>query len=208
MEEMDKPTCTIVAGPNGAGKTTFAMRFLPIVANCKHFINADLIAAGLSPLSPEAEWIAASRLFLKEIKSCVHKRIHFAFETTLAGHGYLRLTDELQAEGWRVNLVYLSLSDVGLAKQRVAERVASGGHDIPEKDIARRFTRGLHNLLYSYSALCDMTQCFENSGPAPVLIFRQQKENRKIYNQQMFDRIEQEARRWKHSRKKQFPKKH
>ncbi len=205
---MDKPTCTIVAGPNGAGKTTFAMRFLPIVANCKHFINADLIAAGLSPLSPEAELIAASRLFLKEIKLCVQKRIHFAFETTLAGRGYLRLIDELQADGWQVNLVYLSLNDMALSKRRVAERVSHGGHNIPEKDIERRFTRSLHNLLYSYSTLCTMTQCLENSGPAPVLIFRQQKENRKIHNQQMFDRIEQEARRWKHPQKKQFQKKH
>ncbi len=205
---MNKPTCTIVAGPNGAGKTTFAMRFLPIVANCNHFINADLIAAGLSPLSPEAELVAASRLFLNEIKSCVQKRIHFAFETTLAGRGYLRLIDELQADGWQVNLVYLSLKTKALSKRRVAERVTHGGHNIPEKDIERRFTRGLHNLLYSYSTLCNVTQCFENSDPAPVLIFRQRKENREIHNQKMFDRIEQEARKWKHPQKKQFQKKH
>ena len=192
---MNKPTCTIIAGPNGAGKTTFAMKFLPIVANCKHFINADLIAAGLSPFSPEAELIAASRLFLKEMKLCVHRRVNFAFETTLAGRGYLRLIDELQAEGWQVNLIYLSLNNVALSKQRVAERVAHGGHNIPVKDIERRFPRSLHNLLYNYSTLCNMTQCFENSASAPVLIFEQQKENRKIHNQKMFDRIEQGARR-------------
>ncbi len=91
------------------GKTTFAMKFLPIVADCKHFINADLIAAGLSPFSPESELISASRLFLKELKLCVHRRVNFAFETTLAGRGYLRLIDELQADGWQVNLIYLSL---------------------------------------------------------------------------------------------------
>jgi predicted ABC-type ATPase len=63
---MGKSVCTIIAGPNGVGKTTFAMKYLPIVANCKHFINVDLIAAGLSPLAPEAELIAASRLFLRK----------------------------------------------------------------------------------------------------------------------------------------------
>ena len=195
MKEINKPTCTIIAGPNGAGKTTFAMKFLPIVANCKHFINADLIAAGLSPFSPESELIAASRLFLKELNLCVHRRINFAFETTLAGRGYLRLIDELQADGWQVKLIYLSLNDVALSKQRVAERVAHGGHNIPVKDIERRFPRSLHNLLYSYSTLCDMTQCFENSSSVPVLIFKQQKENREIHSQQMFDHIEQEARK-------------
>ena len=88
-----------------------------------------------------------------------------------------------------------SLNDVALSKQRVAERVAHGGHNIPVKEIERRFPRSLHNLLYSYSALCDMTQCFENSSSVPVLIFEQQKENREIHSQQMFDHIEQEARR-------------
>ncbi len=192
---MEKPVCTIIAGPNGAGKTTFAMKYLPIVANCKHFINADLIAAGLSPLAPEAELIAASRLFLKEMKLCIQRREDFAFETTLSGRGYLRLIGDLQAKGWQVNLIYLALSDVALSKQRVAERVAHGGHDIPVKDIERRFPRSLYNLLYSYSSLCDMTQCFENSESVPILIFEQQSENRVIHNQAMFDHIDQEARK-------------
>ena len=192
---MDKPVCTIIAGPNGAGKTTFAMKYLPIVANCKHFINADLIAAGLSPLAPETELITASRLFLKEMKLCIQRREDFAFETTLSGRGYLRLIGNLQAKGWQVNLIYLALSDVALSKQRVAERVAHGGHDIPVKDIERRFPRSLHNLLYSYSPLCDMTQCFENSESVPILIFEQQSENRVIHNPAMFDHIDQEARK-------------
>lgn len=79
------PTCWIIAGPNGAGKTTFALEYLPTVANCRRFINADLIAAGLSPLAPEQQLLAASRLFLREIADCIAAAQDFAFETTLAG---------------------------------------------------------------------------------------------------------------------------
>lgn len=85
------PTCWIIAGPNGAGKTTFALEYLPQVAQCSRFVNADLIAAGLSPLAPERELLAASRLFLGEIEACITQREDFAFETTLAGRSYLKL---------------------------------------------------------------------------------------------------------------------
>ncbi|QSA96950.1 hypothetical protein [Methylococcus sp. EFPC2] len=94
------PTCWIIAGPNGAGKTTFALEYLPKVAHCKHFINADLIAAGLSPLAPERQLIAASRLFLREIDHCIERAQDFAFETTLAGRSYLKLICNLKADGW------------------------------------------------------------------------------------------------------------
>ncbi len=79
------PSCWIIAGPNGAGKTTFALEYLPKVAECTHFVNADLIAAGLSPLVPERELIAASRIFLSEIEEKISRRENFSFETTLSG---------------------------------------------------------------------------------------------------------------------------
>jgi predicted ABC-type ATPase len=84
------PTCWIIAGPNGAGKTTFALEYLPR-AGCSHFINADLIAAGLAPFAPERELLAASRIFLRELEVRSAARENFAFETTLAGRTYLRL---------------------------------------------------------------------------------------------------------------------
>ncbi|MDI1291322.1 MAG: hypothetical protein PSV18_01070 [Methylobacter sp.] len=93
------PTCWIIAGPNGAGKTTFALEYLPTVARCRRFINADLIAAGLSPLAPEQHLPATSRLFLHELKDCIAARQDFAFETTLSGRSYLKLIDRLQATG-------------------------------------------------------------------------------------------------------------
>ena len=108
--------CWIIAGPNGAGKTTFALEYLPKVANCFHYINADLIAAGLSPLEPERELIAASRIFLHEIETYIKRGQDFAFETTLSGRSYLKLIKRLHDTGWQVELIYLALPSVEMSK--------------------------------------------------------------------------------------------
>jgi len=99
MSELPQPVCWIIAGPNGAGKTTFALKYLPEVAGCRRFVNADLIAAGLSPLAPEGQRVAASRLFLREIERNVEARHDFGCETTLAGRGYLRLIKRMRICG-------------------------------------------------------------------------------------------------------------
>ena len=149
------PTCWIIAGPNGAGKTTFALNYLPKVAGHLHFINADLIAAGLSPLAPEREIIAAGRILLREIDDHIARREDFAFETTLSGLGYLRLIQNMQQEGWRVELIYLALPNVFISKLRVAERVMHGGHAVSDEDLERRFPRGLKNLVTTFSYAVD-----------------------------------------------------
>jgi predicted ABC-type ATPase len=130
--------CRIIAGPNGAGKTTFALKYLPQMAPGTAFINADLIAAGLSPLAPEKQSIAASRLFLQQIEHHVVEGRDFAFETTLSGRRDQRLIRRLRSAAWRVELVYLALPSVELSRLRVAERVAHGGHSIAPVDIVRR----------------------------------------------------------------------
>ncbi len=183
------PTCWIIAGPNGAGKTTFALEYLPLVAKCFRFVNADLIAAGLSPLAPERELLAASRLFLTEIETCIQQREDFGFETTLAGRSYLKLVQRLRAEGWRIELVYLALPHLEMSRLRVAERVAHGGHNIPAADIERRFARSLDNLLTRFSGAVDECRCFMNSGPLPELIFEQQGELRSIVDAAHYQRL-------------------
>lgn len=188
-----QPTCTIIAGPNGAGKTTFALRYLPDVAGHRRFVNADLIAAGLSPLAPEAELVHASRLFLQEIKAHINRREDFAFETTLAGRGYLRLIGRLRQDGWRVVLVYLALLDVAVSEQRVAERVRYGGHDIPLADIRRRFPRSLANLLDHYCPVCDQVNCYDNTSDVPLPVFEQSGSARRIFDPQRFDHLQREA---------------
>lgn len=189
------PTCWIIAGPNGAGKTTFALEYLPQVAGCTHFINADLIAAGLSPLAPEREMLAASRLFLHEIEERIAAREDFAFETTLAGRSYLRLVQRLRADGWRVELLYLALPSVEMSKLRVAERVSHGGHSISTPDIERRFPRSLRHLLEDFSQRVDRCACFMNDGESPVLVFEQQGDTREILNDDFYSVLLEEARR-------------
>lgn len=188
-----RPVCRIIAGPNGAGKTTFALKYLPQVAPGTAFVNADLIAAGLSPLAPERQLLTASRLFLRQIEIHIVEGRDFAFETTLSGRSYLRLVRRLQSAGWRVELLYLALPAVELSHLRVAERVAHGGHSIAPADIARRFPRSLRNLLDVFASAVDHTTCFLNSGPLPDVVFVQHGEKRTILHQTAYDQLVEEA---------------
>jgi predicted ABC-type ATPase len=158
----------IIAGPNGAGKTTFARRFIPATVNVTQFINADLIAAGLSPFAPEREAIQAGKLMLRQIAKRVNQGESFCFETTLAGRSYARTIPQWQAKGFAVHLVFLTLPDAETAIARVAARVAQGGHSIPAGVIRRRFVAGLHNFHSVYKKLVDGWTLYENSGPYPA----------------------------------------
>jgi predicted ABC-type ATPase len=160
----------IIAGPNGAGKTTFAREFLPYEADCPLFINADLIAAGLSPFDPAAAAIRAGRVMLEEIDRHVMARNSFAFETTLSGHTYARRIPEWRASGYTVKLVFLSLVTPEAAIERVATRVRQGGHDIAEEVIRRRFASGMRNFLETYRKLVTYWQWLDNSARPATLI--------------------------------------
>ena len=164
------PKIVIIAGPNGAGKTTFAQAFLPQEAQCPRFINADLIAAGLSPFAPEAAAIKAGRLMLQEITACVKRRESFAFETTLAGQAYLRHIEDWRQLGYHISLFFLSLPTAEMALARVAERVRQGGHDIPESVIRRRFVAGRKNFENHYRAAVDAWAVYDNSADEPILL--------------------------------------
>jgi len=187
------PTCWIIAGPNGAGKTTFALDYLPQIASRVRFINADLIAAGLSPLAPERELIAASRIFFAEIEERVAAREDFALETTLAGRSYLKLVERLRSDGWHLELIYLALPSAEMSKLRVAERVAHGGHDIPAKDIERRFPRSLRHLFDDFSHQVDRCVCFMNDGESPVLVFEQRGNNRDVIHEDYYQLLLEEV---------------
>lgn len=160
----------IIAGPNGAGKTTFAREFLPREAECPDFINADLIAAGLSPFDPQRAALRAGRLMLLEIARRVRAGESFAFETTLSGRSYARLIPQWQSVGYHVKLIFLSLPTVDLAIARVAARVAQGGHYVANTVIRRRFDAGMLNFETVYRRLVDSWVLYDNSEPTPRLI--------------------------------------
>lgn len=136
------PTTYVIAGPNGAGKTTFATEFLPDFVNCREFLNADLIAAGLSPFAPETQNVRAGRLLLERIGELSRAREDFGFETTLSGRTHAKLLTELKSSGYRIDLFFLWLPSPDLAVLRVAERVSEGGHAVPEEVVRRRYASG------------------------------------------------------------------
>jgi predicted ABC-type ATPase len=165
-----RPRIIIIAGPNGAGKTTFAREFLPNEAACPMFVNADLIAAGLSPFAPDQAAVQAGRLMLAAIAQHVARRESFAFETTLSGRGYARHIPQWRESGYFVELFFLRLPHADMAVQRVAERVRQGGRHIPEATIRRRFVSGLELLHTVYQPLVDQWAVYDNAGDEPQLI--------------------------------------
>ena len=170
---MEAPkTIIIIAGPNGAGKTTFAREFLPNEANCPTFVNADLIAEGLNPLQPEQEAVAAGRMMLEMIRRYVSEGRSFAFETTLSGRAYASMIPRWREQGYRVRLFFLRLPSPEIAIVRVKQRVATGGHNIPDDVIRRRFDAGLKNFENIYQPLVDEWKLYDSTGPTPVEIAR------------------------------------
>lgn len=165
-----QPRCVVIAGPNGAGKTTFARNYLPADRRIVHFVNADLIAGGLSPLDPTLAAIAAGRLVLSELSRLAALRADFAFESTLSGLSYVRRLEALKVAGYRIEIVYLKLESSDLAVRRVAARVRQGGHDVPARDIVRRFRRSWENFENTYRALADSWAVYDNSAESPKLL--------------------------------------
>jgi len=167
---MSQPRALIIAGPNGAGKTTFSREFLTAEANCPAFINADLIAAGLSPFQPAAMAAKAMRLMAEEMHRCVAQGRDFAIESTLSGRTYARNIRLWKNAGYHVKILFLRLPSVDLAIERVAQRVLQGGHDVPEDVIRRRYERGWENFTELYRDLADMWQLYDANHWPPALL--------------------------------------
>ena len=167
---MNSPRCIIIAGPNGAGKTTFAREFLLKDAGVVYFINADLLAAGLSPLKPELAALKAGKLFLGELDQLAGARQDFAFESTLSGLVYVNRLKQWKAAGYRIEIIFLRVASTQLLLRRVAARFKQGGHNVPRADILRRFVRGWHNFETVYKSLADGWTVYDNSGSVPQFL--------------------------------------
>ena len=184
------PKLYIIAGCNGAGKTTASFTILPEVLGCKEFINADEIAKGLSPFQPESVAMQAGRIMLARMDELLQKGETFAFETTLATKSYKQKIEWAQANGYEVTLLFFWLDSPNIAKERVAQRVAEGGHNIPLETIERRYYNGIANLFTIYIDMVDICYIFDNSEGRKELIA--QKERHKdivIYNNDKFNLI-------------------
>jgi len=166
------PNLYIIAGCNGAGKTTASYTVLPELLNCNEFVNADNIAAGLSPFNPESVALEAGRIMLQRIDELLNKDVDFAFETTLSTRSYVSLVKKAQQKGYEVTLLFFWLSSPQMAMERVARRVSKGGHNIPGDVIERRYYRGMRNLIYLYIPLCDKWFVINNMNTGPQVVVR------------------------------------
>ncbi len=192
-EVQRRPNLYIIAGPNGSGKTTFVKRFLPFYAHCLNFVNADLIASGLAPFSPEGISVKAGKLMLEEIENYRRQKADFAFETTLAGRAYLRLFKEMREEGYKIHIFFLWLQSPKLALGRVKERVSMGGHNVPSQTILRRFNRGIYNLFHLYQPLLDSWILFDNSSDLPRVIAKETEGITTVLDDPLFAEIRKKS---------------
>jgi len=183
------PQLYIIAGPNGSGKTTFAKKFLPEYASCRNFVNADLIAGGLSPFSPRSVAIKAGKLLLGEIHSFAEKKLDFAFETTLSGKTHASFLHKQKARGYSIHLFFLWVPSVELAIGRIKDRVAGGGHDVEDADVRRRFHRSIHNLFRLYRPLLNSWCLFDNSTDVPRLIAKEKEGHLIVIDTELFTKI-------------------
>jgi predicted ABC-type ATPase len=182
----------IVGGPNGAGKTTWAVKHLSAALNIREFVNADEISRGLSPLDPEASALAAGRLMLERLDALVDAGASFAFETTCAGRGHVKLLNRCRGAGYFITLVFLWLPSGETAQTRVAQRITQGGHRIPNDVILRRYAAGLRNMRHLYLPLADMALIYDNSDRSDLLIAsRQMNSPLIVHDQARWSRIEE-----------------
>jgi predicted ABC-type ATPase len=187
------PTVYVIAGPNGAGKTTFASEFLPDFVKCREFLNADLIAAGLSPFAPETQNLRAGRLLLERIRELAGGRQDFGFETTLSGRTYVKLLTDMKANGYCIVLFFLWLPKMDLAVARVQNRVKAGGHGVPTEDIRQRYQAGVRNLFRLYRPTLDSWWLYDASRFPPRLIAIERDGQMVAKQQRLYRRIEQQA---------------
>ena len=164
------PDLFIIAGPNGAGKTAYARRFLPEEMRLREFVNADLIAAELSPLAPDRAAYEAGRFMLRRLRELADRRQDFSFETTLSGRAYAPLLGKWRASGYRIWLDFLWIPESGVTRRRIRQRVAKGGHDIPDVIQQRRFHLGLRNFAGLYRPLLHRWRLHDNTRAEPHLV--------------------------------------
>lgn len=181
------PNLYIIAGCNGGGKTTASFTILPEILKCKEFVNADAIAAGLSPFNVESVAFEAGRIMLQRIQQLMDEKEDFAFETTLSTRSYVSLIKKARTNGYKVTLLYFWLFSPDLAKQRVAKRVSQGGHHIPDEIVERRYYRGVSNLLNLYVPVVDKWIVIDNMNAKPnIIAMGSGKEDKMILNSELW----------------------
>ena len=160
----------VLAGPNGAGKSTAADSILRGALQVDEFVNADVIARGLSGFLPDRSAMAAGRIMLARLNELAERQVSFAFESILASRTFAPWISRLVRRGYEFHLVFLWLPRAKVAVARVAERVRRGGHNAPEAIIRRRYHTVLRNFFDLYLPLAATWQVIDNSSGRTMVI--------------------------------------
>ena len=187
------PTLYIIAGPNGVGKTTFADRYLPDEARQLEFVNADLIARGLSPYAPDAVSIEAGRIMLKRVRELISHRIGFTWETTMSGRTATNWLRQAREAGFMLKAYFLWVRNPETTIRRIRQRVVEGGHNISEDVSRRRFLRTIQNFFTVYRPLMTSWKLFQNELPGPRLLAVEKHGRLVVRDTLQFAQIQREA---------------
>ena len=183
------PRLYILSGCNGAGKTTASYTFLPEILDCREFVNSDEFAKSLSPFNPSNASVSASRHMLMRIQYLLDLGADFSVETTLATRSLVGIIQEARSRGYSVTLLYLWVQSPEIAIQRVRDRVASGGHNIPDNVLRRRYVTGIQYLFDIYMPLCDRWMIGDNTIPPFTLVAEGNDKRTIIKDEEKFKKI-------------------
>jgi predicted ABC-type ATPase len=187
------PTLYIIAGPNGVGKTTFANKYLPEEARQLEFVNADLIARGLSPFDPDSVSLEAGRIALNRIRELISHRIGFTWETTMSGRTAAVWLADARKSGYVLKAYFLWVRDPEVVIRRIRQRVVEGGHNIPEDVSRRRFLKTIQNFFGIYRHLMNTWKLFENDEAGRRLVAVEKFGKFVVRDPKQFARIQKEA---------------
>jgi len=181
----------MIGGPNGAGKTTSAYSLMPDLLSCKEYVNADAIAAGLSPFDPDSTSLQAGKLMLKRIHNLAEENEDFAFETTMFARSFVPFLKKCKHKGYDLTLLFIWLESSELAVSRVKDRVNNGGNHIPENVVCRRYSKSINHFINLYLPLADSWSIFDNSYETPEMIAMYDKSGMVISNQKLWYSLEE-----------------
>jgi predicted ABC-type ATPase len=187
------PTLYVIGGPNGVGKTTFADRYLPDEAKQLEFVNADLIARGLSPYDPEAVVIEAGKILLRRVRELISRREGFTWETTMSGRSAVGWLRQAREAGYDLKAYFLWVRDPETTLRRIRQRVVEGGHNITEEVSRRRFFKTIQNFFTIYRPLMTSWKLLQNELPGPRLLALGKQGRLVVRDPMQFAQIQREA---------------
>lgn len=189
----ERPQIVIIGGPNGAGKSTIAGKLVPELLGLAEFVNADAIASGLAAFAPERVAFAAGRVMISRLNELAAMRADFAFETTMASRTFVPWLKGLHESGYQIHAVFVWVRSVSLARTRVRNRAAAGGHSIPPDVIERRYRRGIANFIHEYSMIADHWRVYDNSSKDPHLVASSSRGQVHVSSQAAWKKLQQQA---------------